>query len=240
MEELLKKFHENGLIPPKGLSFKKLQDRLQIELKKKNPIHDKLSKLSLDELRSLYKQTIGEIPIHIHSMAKRLKKDLAAFYFDQCPTMEPSTFLKNGVAVEPTGGHQLEFSVESSVTEMCQGTISSTSHQIDFIKDPQVLEESLEDFVATIPLANLDNYFNVLSHEMMKEDMTDEEKRLAILQLSKDCFGVEAVKFLKECQVASVSGENVDNDCQMTEIEEVSLLHISFSVSFKLYSSFIF
>ena len=93
------------------------------------------------------------------------------------------------------------------------------------IKDPHVVEESLEDFVRTIPSAFLDDYYNILNHDIIPEDMTNEEKRMAILQLSKDCFHDGALGFLKECQVP-----------------EVSILHTLFIlilISFILYPSLI-
>ena len=96
------------------------------------------------------------------------------------------------------------------------------------IKDPHVVEESLEDFVRTIPSVTLDDYYNILNQDIIPEDKTDEEKRMAILQLSKDCFHDGALGFLKECQVP--------------EFAEVSILHTLFIlilISFILYPSLI-
>ena len=96
------------------------------------------------------------------------------------------------------------------------------------IKDPHVVEESLEDFVRTIPSAFLDDYYNILNHDIIPEEMTIEEKRMAILRLSKECFQDGAVGFLKECQVP--------------EFAEVSILHTLFIfilISFILYPSLI-
>ena len=229
MEELMKKFCDNDLIPPKGLSFKRLQERLQNELKKKNQIHSELSSLSLKDLRTLYEKTIGTIPSHSYKRANRLRKNIASFYIENCQNISPSTFFKDAGLVDPIEANQSgkfltskEMSDENTDTEMYQKTTSSLSHQIDLIKDPQVVEESLEDFVATIPSATLDDYYNILNHDIIPEQMTDEEKRMAILHLSKECFQDGALGFLKECQVQSLSAENFDDDCQMSEVAEVS------------------
>ena len=96
------------------------------------------------------------------------------------------------------------------------------------IKDPHVVEESLEDFVRTIPSAFLDDYYNILNHDIITEELTDEDKRMAILQLSKECFHDGALGFLKECQVP--------------EFAEVSILYTSLIlilISFILYPSLI-
>ena len=158
MEELLKKFHENGLTLPKGRpSFKQLQDRLQIELKKKNPIHDKLSNLSLNELRSLYKQTIGEIPTHIHSMAKRLRKDLTAFYFEKCPTMEPSTFLKDGFSLDP---------IEANIQ------LPNVPHQL-----------TLQSYISQLASDKVDQFLEVLTCDPIDEsEKTKQEPQINSLR----------------------------------------------------------
>ena len=100
-------------------------------------------------------------------------------------------------------------SPESIGAEMYQKATSSLRHQIDILQNPQVLQESLEDFVATIPSATLDHYYDILSHDIIKVEMTNQEKRVAILKLSMDCFGpgIAALGFLKECQLASLSGK---------------------------------
>ena len=96
------------------------------------------------------------------------------------------------------------------------------------IKDPHVVEESLEDFVRTIPSAFLDDYYNILNHDIIPEDMTNEEKRMAILHLSKECFHDGAVGFLKECQVA-----------EFAEVSIFYTLFILILISFILYPSLI-
>ena len=178
MEELLKKFHENGLTLPKGRpSFKQLQDRLQIELKKKNPIHDKLSNLSLEELRSLHKKTIGAIPIYVHSKAKKLRKDLAAFYFDHCPTMEPSTFLTDGFSLDP---------IEANL-------------QLPNV--PQQL--TLQSYISQLASDKVDQFLEVLTCDPI--DVSEKTKQELLVQLAMEQFGDGALDFIRDYDVQTTN-----------------------------------